>query len=157
MYFVHHASISTTLRKQAEETMKQEDELAVTGATLTLELGIDLGKLDRIVQTDSPFTVSSFVQRLGKSGRRGQPSEMLFFFKEEVEDRPKEFYEKIDFAFLKCIAIIELYLKEKWIETLEKKFMSILITISSNYELFIWYGSSLTKRTCKIYFNTFTI
>ena len=120
VYFVHHASISTTLRKQAEETMKQEDELAVTGATLTLELGIDLGRLDRIVQTGSPFTVSSFVQRLGRSGRRGQPSEMLFFFKEEVEDRPKEFYEKIDFAFLKCIAIIELYLKEKWIETLEK-------------------------------------
>ena len=120
VYFVHHASISTTLRKQAEETMKQEDELAVTGATLTLELGIDLGKLDRIVQTGSPFTVSSFVQRLGRSGRRGQPSEMLFFFKEEIEDRPKEFYEKIDFAFLKCIAIIELYLKEKWIETLEK-------------------------------------
>ena len=82
VYFVHHASISTTLRKQAEETMKQEDELAVTGATLTLELGIDLGKLDRIVQTGSPFTVSSFVQRLGRSGRRGQPSEMLFFFKE---------------------------------------------------------------------------
>ncbi len=120
VYFVHHASISTTLRKQAEETMKQEDELAVTGATLTLELGIDLGRLDRIVQTGSPFTVSSFVQRLGRSGRRGQPSEMLFFFKEEIEDRPKEFYEKIDFSFLKCIAIIELYLKEKWIETLEK-------------------------------------
>lgn len=65
-YYVHHANISATLRKHAEEQMKQEDENAVTGATVTLELGIDLGKLDRIVQTGAPFTVSSFLQRLRK-------------------------------------------------------------------------------------------
>ena len=80
-----------------------------------MELGIDLGKLDRIVQTGAPFTVSSFVQRLGRSGRRGQPAEMLFLFKEEAEDKTREFYEQMDFEFVKCIAIIELYLKEKWI------------------------------------------
>ena len=120
IYYVHHANISNILRKQAEEQMKNEEENAVTGATVTLELGIDLGKLDRIIQTGSPFTVSSFVQRLGRSGRRGQPSEMLFLFKEEKEDKPKEFYEEIDFEFIKCIAIIELYVKERWIETMEK-------------------------------------
>jgi len=48
------------------EQMKMEDEAAVTGATVTLELGIDLGKLDRIVQTGAPFTVTSFLQRLRK-------------------------------------------------------------------------------------------
>ena len=120
IYYVHHANISNTLRRQAEEQMKQEEENGITGATVTLELGIDLGKLDRIVQTGTPFTVSSFVQRLGRSGRRGQPAEMLFFFKEEVESKPKEFYEQMDFEFIKCIAIIELYLKEKWIEPIEK-------------------------------------
>ena len=66
IYYVHHANISNSLRRQAEEQMKSEEENAITGATLTLELGIDLGKLDRIVQTGSPFTVSSFVQRLRK-------------------------------------------------------------------------------------------
>ena len=70
VYYVHHANISTALRKQAEEQMKSEDENAVTGATVTLELGIDLGKLDRIVQTGSPFTVSSFVQRLRKKWKK---------------------------------------------------------------------------------------
>lgn len=38
------------------------------------------------------ITVSSFVQRLGRSGRRGQPVEMLFLFKEEAQDKPREFY-----------------------------------------------------------------
>ena len=66
IYYVHHANISTALRRQAEEQMKAEEENAVTGATVTLELGIDLGRLDRIVQTGAPFTVSSFVQRLRK-------------------------------------------------------------------------------------------
>ena len=45
---------------------------------------------------------------------------MLFLFKEEKDNKPKEFYQMIDFEFIKCIAIIELYLKEKWIETKEK-------------------------------------
>ncbi len=66
VYYVHHANISQTLRAQTEEKMKHEQQMAVTGATVTLELGIDLGRLDRIIQTGSPFTVSSFVQRLRK-------------------------------------------------------------------------------------------
>lgn len=120
VYYVHHANISNLLRTQAEEQMKQEDEQGVTGATVTLELGIDLGKLDRIIQTGAPFTVSSFVQRLGRSGRRNNPAEMLFFFQEERDHKPKEFYQMIDFELIKCIAIIELYLKEKWIEPIPK-------------------------------------
>ena len=70
IYYVHHANISNALRRQAEEQMKLEDENAITGATLTLELGIDLGKLDRIVQTGSPFSVSSFIQRLRKKWQK---------------------------------------------------------------------------------------
>ncbi len=64
VYYVHHANISQALRKEAEEKMKSEQNMAVTGATLTLELGIDLGRLDRIIQTGAPLSVSSFVQRL---------------------------------------------------------------------------------------------
>lgn len=70
VYFVHHANVSNTLRSQAEEHMKNEEEIAIAGATLTLELGIDLGNLDRIVQTGSPYTVSSFVQRLRKKRKK---------------------------------------------------------------------------------------
>lgn len=53
--------------------MKDEDVRAVTCATVTMELGIDIGKLERVLQSDSPNSVSSFLQRLGRSGRRGQP------------------------------------------------------------------------------------
>ena len=149
VYYVHHANISATLRKQAEEQMKQEEENAVTGATVTLELGIDLGKLDRIIQTGAPFTVSSFVQRLGRSGRRGQPSEMLFFFKEEIEDKPKEFYQQIDFEFIKCIAIIELYLKEKWIEPMEKNTLPFSLLYHQTMSYLFGVGSCKPKELAK--------
>lgn len=116
IYYVHHGNISAALREYTEEQMKHGDTPIVTGATLTLELGIDLGELERIVQTGSPLSVSSFVQRLGRSGRRNKPSEMWFVFKEEEASRPKLFYQTINWEFLMCIAIIQLYLEEKWIE-----------------------------------------
>lgn len=42
--------------------------------TATLELGIDIGRLERAFQIDAPFTVSSFLQRMGRTGRRDLPA-----------------------------------------------------------------------------------
>jgi len=116
VYMVHHGSISKSTREFTEKKMKESEEKTVTGATLTLELGIDLGHLERIVQTGCPMSVSSFVQRLGRSGRRGQPAEMCFVFREEHKDENALFYEKINWSFLRTLATINLYLDEKWIE-----------------------------------------
>ncbi len=115
-YHIHHGSIAAPLRLAAEDAMRADGIPAVTVATITLELGIDLGQLERIVQIGAPFTVSSFVQRLGRSGRRGQPSEIFFAVREdEITDKtllPAQF----PWEMLQCIAIIQLYLEERWIE-----------------------------------------
>ncbi len=149
IYYVHHANISASIRKYAEEQMKQDEEKCVTGATVTLELGIDLGKLDRIIQTGAPLTVSSFVQRLGRSGRRGQPAEMLFFFKEEKDNRTHEFYQEIQWDFIKCIAVIELYLKEKWIEPMEEIKMPFSLLYHQTMSYLFQAGSSPPKELAK--------
>jgi ATP-dependent Lhr-like helicase len=48
--------------------------------TSTLELGIDVGDLDRVLQADAPATVGSFLQRMGRTGRRaGQAANTTFF------------------------------------------------------------------------------
>lgn len=116
VYYTHHGSVNTSLRENTEDLMKNTDEKIVTGATLTLELGIDLGNLDRIIQTSTPFSVSSFVQRLGRTGRRGNKAIMQFLFDKSEKEKNKIFYENIDFDIIMCIAIIEIYLKEKWVE-----------------------------------------
>ncbi len=96
--------------------MKEDDTPVVTAATITLELGIDIGSLERILQIGSPRTVSSFLQRLGRSGRRNNISEILFVHTEEVFSDHKPLPYLIPWDFIQSIAIIQLYLEEKWIE-----------------------------------------
>lgn len=67
--FVSHASLSASERRQAEAAFSEEKDCVIV-ATSTLELGIDVGDLDRLIQIDAPSTVSSFLQRMGRTGRR---------------------------------------------------------------------------------------
>lgn len=116
IYHVHHGSIATPLREAAEDAMRDSDKPAITAATVTLELGIDLGQLDRVLQLGTPLTVSSFLQRLGRSGRRGQPSEMWCVHDEEERTGKELIHDQIPWRLLHCIAVIQLYLEERWIE-----------------------------------------
>lgn len=67
--FVSHASLSAAERRQAETAFAEEKDCVIV-ATSTLELGIDVGDLDVVIQIDASSTVSSFLQRMGRTGRR---------------------------------------------------------------------------------------
>jgi ATP-dependent Lhr-like helicase len=67
--FVSHSSLSLDERRRAEEAFASTRDCVIV-ATSTLELGIDVGDLDRVIQLEAPVTVSSFLQRLGRTGRR---------------------------------------------------------------------------------------
>ncbi|MGX1748987.1 DEAD/DEAH box helicase [Glutamicibacter protophormiae] len=67
--FVSHSSLSADERRLSEQAFA-EGQNTVIVATSTLELGVDIGDLDRVIQIDAPRTVSSFLQRLGRTGRR---------------------------------------------------------------------------------------
>ena len=64
--FVTHSSLSQEQRRQAEDAFANRDDCVIV-ATSVLELGIDVGNLDRVIQIDSPSTVSSFLQRMGRT------------------------------------------------------------------------------------------
>lgn len=115
-YLVHHANISPQLREFAEQRMKSGELPVCTGATVTLELGIDLGHLERIVQTGCPLTCSGLVQRLGRTGRRGGMGEMYFAFRRDMSLPANVFYKDVNWDFVMCIAMILLYTREKWVE-----------------------------------------
>lgn len=76
--FVSHAALSAELRLRAEQAFAEGSNCIIV-ATSTLELGLDVGDLDRVIQIDAPSSVASFLQRLGRTGRREGTRRNLLF------------------------------------------------------------------------------
>lgn len=100
--FVHHGSVSREERHDAEAQFNHGTDACIV-CTSTLELGIDVGDLDLVMQANAPSTVSSFLQRMGRTGRRvGQTANTAFLCEDEE-------------AALQAIALVELA-REGWVE-----------------------------------------
>ncbi|MCC8168641.1 MAG: DEAD/DEAH box helicase [Clostridiales bacterium] len=115
-FLIHHGNLSVSYRQTAEEIMKDEEQYMTTVTTATLELGIDIGRLERAFQIDSPATVSSFLQRMGRTGRRGAPQEMWFVMREDEPEARAMLPETIPWELIQGISLVQLYLEEKWVE-----------------------------------------
>jgi ATP-dependent Lhr-like helicase len=102
---VSHSSLSVDERHRSETAFAQSSNCVIV-ATSTLELGIDVGDLDRVIQIDSPTTVSSFLQRLGRTGRRSGNSRNCLFLATHPD------------ALLRAIAILGLW-KKGFVEPVE--------------------------------------
>ncbi len=77
--FIHHSSVSRADRTLAEEQFVRGQNTAIV-CTSTMELGIDVGDLDQVIQVDAPASVASFLQRLGRTGRRADTRANCSFF-----------------------------------------------------------------------------
>ena len=103
--YVHHSSISKEERAKAEELFQKEGDACIV-CTSTLELGIDIGDLDKVFQAEAPSTVSSFMQRMGRTGRRaGQKANTTFFCGSRE-------------GILQATALVELS-KQGWVESIQ--------------------------------------
>lgn len=141
-FMIHHGNLSTALRETAEAAMKDEDVYMTTCATATLELGIDIGKLESAFQIDAPFTVSGFLQRMGRTGRRDNPPEMHFVMREEHPESRAMLPELMPWSLLQGIALVQLYAEQKWVEPPEPNrlpysllYHQIMSTLASSGEM----------------------
>jgi ATP-dependent Lhr-like helicase len=82
--FIHHSSVSRADRTLAEEQFTKGQNTAIV-CTSTMELGIDVGDLDQVIQVDAPASVASFLQRLGRTGRRDHSRANCTFFCQSPE------------------------------------------------------------------------
>lgn len=103
--YVSHSCLSLEERRLAEEAFAQGSDCVIV-ATSTLELGIDVGDLDRVIQLDAPFTVSSFLQRIGRTGRRAGTSRNCLFLATKED------------AFLQALALLTLW-RSGFVEPIE--------------------------------------
>lgn len=103
--YIHHSSIDKYYREKTEESFKVGESNTII-ATNTLELGIDIGALDIVLHLETPNTVSSFLQKLGRTGRRqGKISHFVFLPTSEEN-------------LVLSIAIVNLAIK-KWVENID--------------------------------------
>lgn len=115
-FLIHHGNLSSTYREAAEDLMKDESFDLTCVTTATLELGIDIGRLERAFQIDAPFTVSSFLQRMGRTGRRDAPPEMWFVMREDEPEPRTLMPDTVPWTLLQGIALVQLYVEDKWVE-----------------------------------------
>ncbi len=115
-FLIHHGNLSASYRETAEMLMKDESKPLTTVTTSTLELGIDIGRLERAFQIDAPWTVSSFLQRMGRTGRRALPQEMWYVIREDEPEIRALLPATIPWKLLQACALIQLYLEERWVE-----------------------------------------
>ena len=83
-FYAHHSYIDKALREEIENLVKEDESICIV-STSTLELGIDIGSVDLIIQLDSTFTVSSLKQRIGRTGRRKNQDRISQIYTEEPE------------------------------------------------------------------------
>lgn len=145
VFLIHHGNLSAALREDAELRMKNDERPVVTCATVTMELGIDIGRLERVLQNDAPNSVSSFLQRLGRSGRRGQPPEMMMVFREEDPLPNTPLSQLFPWGLLRAIAIIQLYLEERFIEPPRAKKMPVSLLFHQTLSILAAAGELTAK------------
>ncbi len=113
--FVHHGSVSKESRKAAEEYLKGGHSDVTTVATSTLELGVDIGSLDTVVQIGPPHSCSSLLQRMGRSGRRGGSQSLVLFCNDDAQMWWSDIF-GVSVNLIRSIAMVELAVKEGWVE-----------------------------------------
>lgn len=103
--FPHHGSLSRELRETSEEAFREGRNCSII-CTSTMELGLDVGDLDMVLQLEAPNTVSAFLQRLGRTGRRPGSTARMTFLCTRTE------------SFLIACGLLSLALK-RWVEPVQ--------------------------------------
>lgn len=83
--YLSHSSLALSARTAAEAAFAEGTNCVIV-ATSALELGLDVGDLDHVVQIDAPSRVSAFLQRMGRTGRREGTTTNCTFLCIEEED-----------------------------------------------------------------------
>ena len=107
---VHHGSLSRERREYAEDQLRSGKPCTAVCSN-TLELGIDVGQIDTVVQVAAPWSVASLIQRIGRSGRReGQAAKLRGFFIEDEPSGDDDIWKGLHLDFLQGLAMVELML-----------------------------------------------
>lgn len=137
-YFAHHGRLAKSIRESLERRL-QEGQLPTTAVcTSTLEMGIDIGHVDSVVQINAPSSVASFRQRLGRSGRRGSAALCRLFLIEPNQQR-LTLQDQFRLGIFQSVAVINLML-QKWAEPMDDSLYHFSTLIQQTLSTIVHYG-----------------
>ena len=115
-FFPHHGSLAKELREELEARLQKETVPTTAICTMTLELGIDIGKVNSVIQVTAPHSVSSLRQRLGRSGRRNSPAILRMFISENELNAKSNIIDNLRLELVQSLAMIRLLIVSNWFE-----------------------------------------
>lgn len=115
-FFPHHGSLAKELREDLEARLQKENLPTTAVCTMTLELGIDIGKVKTVSQVTAPHSVASLRQRLGRSGRRGEAAILRMFIAESELTPQSSLSDCLRIELLQSVAMTRLLVSNKWYE-----------------------------------------
>ena len=115
-FFAHHGNLAKAVREEVEVRLRDDPRPTTAVATMTLELGIDIGDVATVAQIGPGFSVASLRQRVGRSGRRaGRPAILRIFAPEIVAGPGSHPLDRLYLELIQSIAMVEC-LRENWCE-----------------------------------------
>lgn len=122
-FFPHHGSLSRELRETLEARLQQGNLPTTAICTMTLELGIDIGKVQSVIQVTPPHSVSSLRQRMGRSGRRDSPSVLRMLISEQELTATSGIVDRLRLQLVQSMAMIRLMITKRWFEPADARQM----------------------------------
>lgn len=124
-FFPHHGSLAKELREDLETRLQKESLPTTAICTMTLELGIDIGKVNSVIQVTAPHSVSSLRQRLGRSGRRNSPSILRMLIAENELSDKSNVVDGLRLELVQSLAMIRLLIVKNWFEPADTEQMHL--------------------------------
>lgn len=114
-FWPHHGNLARDLRQDVEAMLKDRTRPVTAVCTSTLELGIDIGSVASVAQVGAPPSVAGLRQRLGRSGRRGDPAVLRIYIREEELTEGSAPHDLLRLELVEAVAIVRLLLR-RWYE-----------------------------------------
>lgn len=122
-FFPHHGSLARETREALEVRLQKGNLPTTAVCTMTLELGIDIGKVKSVVQVTPPHSVSSLRQRMGRSGRRDSPSVLRMLITENELTVTSSIVDHLRLQLVQSMAMIRLMISKQWFEPADARQM----------------------------------
>lgn len=145
----HHGSLSKEVRESVEELLRNNERAVTVVCTNTLELGIDIGTVTSIAQVGPPPSVASLRQRLGRSGRRGDPAVLRVYVEEEKIGPNTPPQDQLRASLVQSIAMVQLLL-EGWCEPPEAEALHLSTLVQQVLSVATQYGGVMADEAWRV-------